>query len=598
MDEFDFYFTTLLYDIYFFISLEQSSKSLDDFSNEGLNGRFLAKISGKNGEIMSAYDVPDELISKAEQMYRQKISEDKQKAKTEDFEYVEDDSQNPVQSINSEKTLNFQTEIANQVMIEYYKENYPPTTQQKLNEILKNYKTKNIYNLSQTNIQLGANRIIPVVNGKESVSDITLGAESSELALYFSRYSGVNDDLASSFLAKDYKIEPGQIPVIINYKTAENILGLNQLESTASEQEKYDRVQEIRSSVSKMSQKVCYRNYASQMLMQSAISANQNKYSNLRYNISEDPCGNPEISSDTRTVEEKNTENNLKEMQESLGTYEAPEAKELTLKIVGVMPNAPESYYYDNIQDFLKQITSSTLDSLSNSPIIPWQVFQESVDAETKRIFAQENEKYYLNEILSSGVSSIVEFDSSDEMRQFSEKYNCTKDYCGEISLDIQPFSNNSSVISDAKKYISNILGWAFFVVIIISIILIYSVINRVLADSRKETAVFRAIGYSRFEITQIYISYITIFSFICTIIISIISSVCIFTIKTFFEPQATLYFTNFFALEGVKYFRIVDFSPTVLLAFIIIFVIGLIAATIPLIINTRRSPLKNLRSE
>ena len=111
-------------------------------------------------------------------------------------------------------------------------------------------------------------------------------------------------------------------------------------------------------------------------------------------------------------------------MQESLGTYEAPEAKELTLKIVGVMPNAPESYYYDNIQDFLKQITSSTLNSLSNSPIIPWQVFQESVDAETKRIFAQENEKYYLNEILSSGVSSIVEFDSSDEMRQFSEKYN------------------------------------------------------------------------------------------------------------------------------------------------------------------------------
>ena len=187
----------------------------------------------------------------------------------------------------------------------------------------------------------------------------------------------------------------------------------------------------------------------------------------------------------------------------------------------------------------------------------------------------------------------------SEDLRNFIKNVSCESEYCGpEVSLKAEAFSNNSAIISDAKKYAMNVFLWILLVSSAVISLIIYIVINRIMADSRKETAVFRAIGYSRFEISQIYITYIALFAIIAGILITIISAGAIFFIKNIYEPQISLYFTNFFALNKAEYFTIVDFSALILLIVIPIFVIGLIAATIPLIINTRRSPLKNLRSE
>ncbi len=62
--------------------------------------------------------------------------------------------------------------------------------------------------------------------------------------------------------------------------------------------------------------------------------------------------------------------------------------------------------------------------------------------------------------------------------------------------------------MSDFKKQASKIFNIATIVVVIIASLVMAGNIGKIIADSRRETAVFRALGAKRFDITQIYLSY------------------------------------------------------------------------------------------
>ena len=235
--------------------------------------------------------------------------------------------------------------------------------------------------------------------------------------------------------------------------------------------------------------------------------------------------------------------------------------------------------------------------SLSSKKII---YSEKNVEDEViKDIFEQKTVGSSFMEILFGSDAYIAEFSTADEMREFIKDVDCASEYCGpDVSLKVETFSNNAAIIYDTKNYAMNIFLWVLLASSVVIALLIYIVINRILADSRKETSVFRAIGYSRFEISQIYIMYIALFSSIVSILTTIISAVVVMAVKSIYEPQASLYFTNFFALDQTKDFVIVDFSILIPLIGVPVFVIGIIASIIPLIINTHRSPLKNLRAE
>jgi hypothetical protein len=575
------------------LTVLKSSESLEDFSNQGLNGRYIVAVAQKK-PIPNVEDLPTEYVHKAETLYQQKAANDKLEAKKNGVDYVENPNDNPISQLETyKKVLQGGSEITWQVFQEYMRKEFPDTSQENVRAVAKEYQAQNFF-VSTDMISRGDSMFIPITNGKESAKDITQSGGMSGFMAYFNYLAMVDQDLAENFISRNYKLEKNEIPVIVNYKIAEQILGLKSLEKSATDQEKYDRIQLLRSKVPKMSQDVCWRNLSSRLNYDDAISANKDAYSKVKYNLPEQACGAPTIKTDERSAEERQAENAALKVWGKSDRLVDPVAKIIRFKVVGLMPTRSETFFDENIENLIEKISSSTLDT--GVSMVPRAMFNKNVDnALASEILSVRDDiaaaefgtEYY-----------IIEFNTADEMRKFIADNNCEKDYCGtEFSMSIQPFSNNAAVISDVKKIAENAIFWTILAVSAITILLIYSIVNRILSDSRQETAVFRAIGYSRFEISQIYISYIAIFTAISTIIITTLTFTGTTIMKSVFEPTASLYFTNFFVLESPKSFDLIEFSPLVPAIFAPIFLIGIISSLIPLIINTRRSPLKNLRS-
>ncbi len=580
-----------------FLAVEKSSQSLSSFSNQGLNGRYLTLVAGKNH---SAFDRPTpELIVRANKLYEEKVAQEKEIAREVGYQYYEDSAKKPIMEYQDSDISywNFGSEIVTQVLKEYSKEKMPLLNGDELEVLLKSKNTKSVYEVKQLNI---VGNISPFLDNLKEV-DETATKEDSEkaqsLTNYFNYMTGYNEDLTQYFVSDNYSLEENEIPILVNYKMAEEMLGLKKLEKSATEQEKYDRIQLLRKDIASVRQAVCWRNSEANSLKLEAESANKNQYSPVKYDFSEDSCELPTIKSDIRTPQEKENERIDIEYRKRIGEYSEPKSLRLTFKAVGVMPNVPDDPYFDRMEDFLKAISLSTLDT-GYSPVVPQNLYDENVTSDEIRSLLETPIDSEFLSIMTTDRGFVAEFDSADEMRKFINENNCEQDYCGKNSLTVEPFSNNAAIISDVKDYALKLINYAILVVVVITILLIFSVVNRIMSDSRKETAVFRAIGYSRLEITQIYIVYVAIYAVVSAILISLISFITIFAVKLIYESQAGLYFTNFFALKEPVDFIIINFDPLVGLAVVPVFIVGLVAALIPLIINTRRSPLKNLRAE
>mgnify|MGYP003604603883 CR=1 FL=1 len=582
-----------------YIALERSAASLNEFSNQGLNGRYLVSVSRWNG--ISVYDkvANEELFSEAESLYKKSVEEEKKTYKEYGIDYYEDLSQAPTATYggSDEKYFNFGSKYANQVIVEFLQSNYPVTKTEQIKLLLKEYGAINKYTAQPFAAKNGSFTMLQ--NGQEPETQKVINDDNyQKISSYVSYMNSVDDDLANPFIGSDYKLEKNEIPILVNYEIAEKFLGLKPIDTSATEQEKYDRIQELRKRVSEESRTFCWRNDASKALYATALIANNDKNSNVRYNLGNDTCSTPTVKEDKRSTEEVLLEKENTKLQKELGQYEEPASKFVTVRPIGVMPDMPDSMYMSDVKDFLQAMTSSTLDR--GSAIVPRDLYEKNVEDEViKDIFEQKTVGSSFMEILFGSDAYIAEFSTADEMREFIKDVDCASEYCGpDVSLKVETFSNNAAIIYDTKNYAMNIFLWVLLASSVVITLLIYIVINRILADSRKETSVFRAIGYSRFEISQIYIMYIALFSSIVSILTTIISAVVVMAVKSIYEPQASLYFTNFFALDQTKDFVIVDFSILIPLIGVPVFVIGIIASIIPLIINTHRSPLKNLRAE
>ena len=77
-----------------FLAVEKTSQSLSTFSNQGLNGRYLTLIAGKNH---SAFEGPTpELVARAEKLYEERVAQEKQIASEVGYQYYEDSAKKPV----------------------------------------------------------------------------------------------------------------------------------------------------------------------------------------------------------------------------------------------------------------------------------------------------------------------------------------------------------------------------------------------------------------------------------------------------------------------------------------------------------------------
>ena len=576
------------------LAFQDSSKSLEEFSSEGLNGRFFATATiFKNG--IHYHEVPQSVILRAEELYRQKVSEEKKIYAKNNVEYIENLTENPVVDYSGVKSLSPSAKLSRQVLEEYNDMNFPEATEAEIMAEFKKYNPKSIFNTQDVMFSKGAG--YPLINGKE-IELWRVGRpqdqETQDIVSYFFVFSRVSSELTNPFKVENPQISSGEIPVMIKYSKAEKFLGLKKLPNEATDREKYDRVQEIRRRANEIKISVCWRNSASLDILKKAVDSKNDKNSPVIYN-SFGPCENPTIKTDKRDQFSKKLEADSQKIAKILGKFEDPKSQIYTFRVVGVFPDNDHKSFVNGIKELSDSFRVSTIDD--HKLIFPQDMFEE-LPKETQDLFNESGEDWFMS--MANARRYILEFNSVEELRKFIAKNSCDGMSCSDkkIKISSSVFSNNASVVSDVSKFAEKVIFWTFWIVILLTAFWIYVVVNRILSDSKKETAVFRAMGFSRFEISQIYLSYLVIFSGVAMILSSIFVMISTIFIKSQIEPRVSLFMVNFFELKEAKNFVVISPSPWIFAIFVPILLVGVLASLIPLLLNARRSPLKNLRSE
>lgn len=581
------------------LAVEKSRKSLENISDFGLHGRYLADFRYFSSGNFNHYDAPAELIVEAENLYKEDVAKKKAIAKKLNYEYVETEAENPIEkSDDGEKTLKiFTSEIAAKVWYNYLErqKKTPEFDHKNLLEEAKKYNPSKIidegYSIFGSPDYIYEGRSFRSEDEKQTSDEIFLREKFSQ------GMRVMNEDLTRAFRFEDYKLEKDEVPIFVDYKTATNILKLQPLKNDATDQQRYQRIMEIRERIKDAKIQLCYRNETARTQLGEYQIAQKNKkmskfeYANLGV------CENVQITKDKRTAEEKleakKEENFLAE------TSQSPEpaiTQLINLRVIGISDNGFDNGIFTGMSNFLSTLVNSSLGGYSIH--IDGGLLDRNVqNSDIKTIFENKIPEKYSAKISSMlGKGAILEFSNIDELRKIIKEKGCNESGCGDYMA--APFGTQIMMIDEFSKFFGDFLKYVLIGVVILTSIMIYVVVNRIMYDSRKETAVFRAIGYSQFDILQIYISYLMIYSVIVAILTSGVVFVVEILCRTIFEPNVNEFLTHFLALDNKLNFEIMRFSPVVFLIFVAIFVVGVFASSLPLIVNTRRSPLKNLRSE
>ena len=202
-------------------------------------------------------------------------------------------------------------------------------------------------------------------------------------------------------------------------------------------------------------------------------------------------------------------------------------------------------------------------------------------------------------------IKRYVEFTSVKDAQKFIDEQSCTVQYDNTCQPKGRQYQatltfSNSAAIDDMQRLVNSWLSYGMIGVIIIAAIIMWITIGRTIVDGRHETAVFRAIGFKRIDVTAIYILYTIILSIFIAICATAIGFACAHILDNQFSLDLTAQAQySFGGLDLAKRINLVGYDWNQL--YIIIaacLATGLLSVALPLIRNVRRSPIQDMREE
>lgn len=120
------------------------------------------------------------------------------------------------------------------------------------------------------------------------------------------------------------------------------------------------------------------------------------------------------------------------------------------------------------------------------------------------------------------------------------------------------------------------------------------------MSDSRRETAIFRAIGFKRGDIASTYIMYTAMLSALIAVFAAGIGALGAYIVDRLYAPDLTVQAQyGFGALDLTKQVNLIGIDYQQLgLVLVACLVTGLLSVIIPLLRNVRRNPIRDMRDE
>jgi hypothetical protein len=387
---------------------------------------------------------------------------------------------------------------------------------------------------------------------------------------------------------------------------------LPQLSSNASSKQRYDRIQQLykQTTGGGLTITTCYRNSISQSQIDQAISqaaeiaknVNNKDYQKpeLIYGLpSTNSCAQAPIIRDTRTDAEKKTQVAQDQFNSDFGQVVMPMQQKITFQVIGLSPSESNNNN-TTFSSLLAGIVGSSLTNGAN--VIPNSLLDQVPNAAAIKSILLPTTGSPLG---TARPDYYVEFSNATDARSFIADKSCTTRSDGTCASPGRLFqliaSGNSSIaLQDLQQKITSVLAIATLAVVTLAIIIMTTMVGRTVADGRRETAVFRALGAKRGDIGLVY----TIYTLCLTLIIATISLVVgvsvAYGFNTYYGQDATLQAKLLFdAVNTNLSFSFFDINITILGAIVaVVLITGLISMIFPLLRNIRRNPIKDMREE
>lgn len=592
---------------------------------EGLSTKFL--VAG-NPAVTPNYSDPDMVaFVKAEQ----KKVQDKKKveAKRLGIEYNPTSDMPWVDEIpNGPSYINISIPEVNLLIAEYNKTHSTKNSYEDFKVLAKENGAVATYRISSEYSGFGvATSKTVLVDGKETYPTSTENKNPYEQK-GFKTIESANIRQADTALIEPFvlpdqnlkKDEKGTYPALVPYSVAQEALGLKELPGNASSKEKIARIQEVRTGIAGKTLEICYRNEASAQKIQEVIQQkndiekNKNTKGYIKpsviYDLPATACGDVVIVKDTRSAEEKKLQAKQEEFDRIFGKKD-PVSKIVTIRVVGVTPDLSAGFT-NSVAGILTAVAAS---SVGSGWIIPISAVDENIApvvADMSNTSGYDvmyiaevgdaaQQKYYI-EKLSCDQSNTAVVIQSNDAPQIESEVTDPSVACKEQNkyFMFMPYGNNAAALEEFEKGFNKVFNVILIVISVISSIIMMGTIARIITDSRRETAVFRAIGATRLDMSLVYGIYAFMMATLVLIAAWFIGWAAAMAFNAHYSPivtpQAILVFnvsdiTKTFSFYALDIARIAKIAGVVYLATFI----GLI---LPLLSNLRRSPLKDMRDE
>ncbi|HEX6461802.1 MAG TPA: ABC transporter permease [Candidatus Saccharimonadales bacterium] len=617
------------------IVFDGATKSANEYTKTALDGKYLVKstptlpqgIFGPN-----RIDVPDSVVNELNALQADYTAKQKQLATELKLPFDEKAIEpilvpNPYITNDSGKKrlmINAESPVF-QIYLQNLQQSYVEVAKNKLadlKDVAKPYNATAFHQNAQAVTSFQTMRYLE--DGKENIASLREpNPSNSDFSTYGyltssvrnSTYSFVDDSLIRRFiLPKNEQRNENKtaVPVVITAKEAVDLfgkqLGISEKPERAEDQIKW--MKKLQEKVNGHTYATCYRNQAdiarvtqaAQTLTEIEQHKNDKTYvkPTLVYNLPTEVCGDISVKQDSRSIVEKNATAKQEEISKKLGTFEEPLRQLFHFQIVGIMPTTPQQTSITNLPSFLSDLLGAHYGA---GAIVPRQLYDSLPQASqySKILLDSTNGTYDLKSFRDAGIGEvIITFNSLDEARAFIKDQGCpTQDNCDK-PFTLESYGSNYLLIDDFQALLTKLLSYALFTGMGVAAIIVWFMMTRIIIDSRRETAVFRAIGAKRRDIVSIYTLYSIVVALRIIVFAFIVGIGGALIVQLLFGAEATNYARASYGLfANVNDFKLISFtSPLFLWVTLSIIAISLIAVTPPLIRNVRRNPIKDMRDE
>jgi hypothetical protein len=590
--------------------VEGFSSSFKQFSSNTFSDRYLVQtVVGQPGAVNGSHQLSEAIKQRANEIYTQTILDKKAAAKKLGVEYDPAMEQKPYESFGGpeEKFYNMSSPPVARAVNEYNA--LQPSAASRLDDLIKRFQPQAVYRSTVHSFLQGTAK--PLTDGKEDFTKSPDSSSYGNLDLNMGwRYE--SEAITRPFMLPSSQLEQQDtqaLPIIAPIIKVESKLGLKPLTKAATANERLERIRYIRDNAHKAEFTLCYRNSVSQARIDSAIATakeiEKNKTNkeyqrpSLIYGLpAADSCAEATVLRDVRTKAEKQLAAKQDEFNHQFGTVTEPDQQLMKFRVVGLSPNGSSADSFSGLDSLFTTLAGSTLEG---QWVVPRQLFDlQPNKADYERFTAADGSVIRDASWLSDDrAGAILEFATAAEAKSFVDKNACANGYCEDGSIFMY-FGSNSVLIDEIKKQITNGLLVAAAVVAGIAAFIMMGMTGRVISDSRRETAVFRAIGARRNDIRAIYIGYTLMLSVIISLMSLLLGLIAAVIFDAKFAPGLTVqgYLTYIFAPDGLTFHLLSPWWSTLGVLVAAVIIAGFAGMLLPLARNLARSPIKDMRDD